>query len=120
MSHVNINDLDLSKIALAKMGRNVVLVYPNENSGKREPLQLVTGKMYIPFGVKKVETNYSQWFNCHIDCSLNQSKSEESVKYQEAIDRLDARIKELVETSELFDISESSLYFPILKETFYF
>ena len=72
--------------------------------------------MYIPFGVKHIETNYSQWDNCHIDCSLNQSKSEESVKYQEAIDGLDKRIQELVSNSELFDISEENTYFPILKE----
>jgi hypothetical protein len=91
MSHVNLFDLDLSKLKVAKSGRNIKVMY-----GK-EPLQLVTGKMYTPFGAKSNQNSYSSFTNCHIDCSLNQSKSEASVKYRESIEALDRKIIELIQ-----------------------
>jgi hypothetical protein len=123
MSHININELDLSKISLAKIGRNIILVYPDEN-GEKQPLQIVTGKMYIPFGVKINPNNYSSFPNCHIDCSLNQSNGQEAVLCREKLEELDLYIQELIVTnSHLFNtkenITENNIlekYRPILRE----
>lgn len=119
MSHVNLNDLDLSKLKIGKSGRMVKLMY------NKEPLQLVTCKLYTPFGAKVVSNNYSNFSNCYIDCSLNQSNSDSSVKYQVLLEDLDNRIKELIKESvHLFNTdseanAEQSVelnYKPILKE----
>ena len=80
MSHINLFDLDLTKLKVAKSGRLVKLMY------EKEPLQLVTGKMYAPFGVKVNQNSYSPFTTCHLDCSLNQSASEVSVKYRQALE----------------------------------
>jgi hypothetical protein len=93
MSHVNLFDLDLTKLKIAKSGRMVKVMY-----GK-EPLQLVTGKLYTPFGVKVNQNSYSPFATCHLDCSLNQSKSEASVKYRESLEALDNKIVELIQES---------------------
>lgn len=116
MSHINLFDLNLSLLKIAKCGRMVKLVY------NKEPLQLVTEKMYTPFGVKVNTNNYSSFTNCHLDSSLNQSSSEVSVKYGKALESLDARIIELLKESEhLFTNTESTIedietiYSPILR-----
>lgn len=118
MSHVNLSDIDLSQLKLAKSGRMIKIMY------NKEPLQLVTGKMYTPFGVKVNTNNYSNFTNCHLDCSLNQSNSEVSVKYRESLEALDKRIIELIQESlHLFttDMDYSpedipNIYSPILRE----
>lgn len=117
MSHVNLSELDFSLLKIAKSGRNIKLVY------NKEPLQLVTGKMYTPFGVKVNTNNYSSFTTCQIDCSLNQSGSESSMKYASGLEALDARIIELLKESEsLFTVGNSviteelvNIYNPILK-----
>ncbi len=91
MSHINLCDLDVSKLKLAKSGRNIKIMY------NKEPLQLVTGKLYTPFGVKLNSNNYSPFSVCHIDCSLNQSQSEISMKYRECLEKLDEKIIELIQ-----------------------
>lgn len=123
MSYTNINELDMTKISLAKIGRNISLVYPNE-SNEKELLQIVTGKMYIPFGVKINPNNYSSFPNCHIDCSLNQSNSQESLSCREKLEELDLCIQELiVKNAHLFNTSDNiteenilEKYRPILRE----
>jgi len=114
----SLSDIDLSQLKLAKSGRLVKIMY------NKEPLQLVTGKMYMPFGVKINTNNYSNFTNCHIDCSLNQSNSEISVKYKESLEALDKRIIELIQESlHLFKTDSdyepgdiSNIYGPILRE----
>jgi hypothetical protein len=118
MSHVNLADIDLSQLKLAKSGRMIKVIY------NKEPLQLVTGKMYTPFGVKINTNNYSNFTTCHLDCSLNQSKSEVSVKYKESLEALDKRIIELIQESlHLFNTDTEyqvedipNIYSPILRE----
>jgi hypothetical protein len=119
MSHVNLFDLDLSKLKIAKSGRMIKIMY-----GK-EPLQLVTSKMYAPFGVKVNQNSYSPFATCHLDSSLNQSKSEASVKYRESIEALDRKIIELIQESlHLFNTGNMNfqpedipnIYSPILRE----
>jgi hypothetical protein len=118
MSHVNISDIVLSQLKIAKSGRMIKLMY------NKEPLQLVTGKMYTPFGVKVNTNNYSSFTNCTLDCSLNQSNSEVSVKYRESLEALDQRITELIQESlHLFNTDTNytpedipNIYGPILRE----
>ena len=115
MSHVNIHDIDLNELKLAKVGKVVKLLY------KKEPLQLVTSKMYAPFGVKVQNNDYSSYTKCHLDCSLNQNNSTVSVKYREALEALDQKIAELIkEHVHLFNIKETidydNYYTPVLKE----
>lgn len=63
--------------------------------------------------------------NCYIDCSLNQSKSETSVKYRESLEELDRQVIKLIQdnlgqfntgsmTFEPEDIP--NIYSPILRE----
>ena len=119
MSHVNLFDLDLNKLKIAKSGRAIKVIYD------KEPLQLVTGKLYTPFGVKIVQNSYSQFSTCYLDCSLNQSKSEASVKYRESLEALDRKIIELIQESlHLFNTGNMTftaedipnIYSPILRE----
>lgn len=117
MSHVNLSEINLSLLKIAKSGRNIKLIY------NKEPLQLVTGKMYSPFGCKSSVNTYSSFTTCVLDCSLNQSSSEASIKYTKALEELDQRIIELLkESSHLFNdesiiVDEiDTIYFPILRE----
>lgn len=119
MSHVNLFDLDFSKLKIAKSGRMIKVLYD------KEPLQLVTGKLYTPFGVKVNQNSYSPFSSCHLDCSLNQSKSEASVKYRESLEELDRKIIELIQESlHLFNTGNQTfsaedipnIYSPILRE----
>lgn len=118
MSHLNLSDIDFSQLKLAKSGRMIKIMY------NKEPFQLVTSKMYAPFGVKVHVNNYSNFTNCYLDCSLNQSNSETSVKYRDLLDKLDKRIIELIQESlHLFntDMNYSpedipNIYGPILRE----
>lgn len=119
MSHININELDFSQLKIAKSGRMLKLVY------NKEPLQLVTGMMYTPFGVKGNTNNYSNFTNYHLDCSLNQSNSEASVKYRESLEALDRKIVELIqESQDLFNTGNDNIdfsdvqnvYSPVLRE----
>ena len=113
-SHINILDIDLSKLDLGKSGRNIKLLY------NRQPLQLVTSKMYTPFGVKVYNNDYSSFTNCHLDCSLNQGQDEILL----ALAALDNRIIELIKSkSNLFkdainiefDDDVSTYYSPFLR-----
>lgn len=119
MSHVNIFDLDMSKLKIAKSGRMIKVLYD------KEPLQLVTNKLYTPFGVKVNQNSYSQFSTCHLDCSLNQSKSEVSIKYKESLENLDKKIIELIQDNlHIFNTGGQSfqpddipsIYSPILRE----
>lgn len=119
MSHVNLNEIDLNQLKIAKSGKMIKLVY------NKEPLQLITSKIYSPFGVKVNTNTYSNFTTCHLDCSLNQSNSETSVKYSKALEALDNRIIELIqEYEQLFNTDNDninfndikSIYCPILKE----
>lgn len=114
MSHINLNEIDLNKLQLAKSGRLVKLMY------NKEPLQLVTGKLYSPFGVKVNPNNYSAFNNCHLDCSLNQNNSEVSVAYRNSLEKLDEKITELISNNtHLFNATngfDTSMYSPVLRE----
>jgi hypothetical protein len=117
MSHINLNELDLSKVNIAKSGRNVKLIYD------KLPLQLVTSKLYSPFGVRMNDNNYSPFKTCNIDCSLNQSNDPISIDYRVSLEALDNKIMELLKDSgHLFNLDNvnmdnvKGIYSPILRE----
>jgi len=112
MSHVNIADLDLSKLKIGKAGRAIKLIY-NGN-----PLQLVTTKMYTPFGVKIYNNDYSHFTNCHLDCSI----SETNVEIKKILEELDTRIRELITDSHdkafgEINFDDPSWYSSMFKDT---
>jgi hypothetical protein len=94
MSHINITDLDLTKLKIGKSGRTVKLLYDGN------PLQLVTSKMYAPFGVKVNNSDYSHFTNCHLDSSLNQSNSAASLEIKQVFSSFDEKIVELIKESQ--------------------
>lgn len=99
---VNLLELDLNSLELVKHGKTIKLMRMDNNN--LVPLKITTGIMYIPFGVKTYNNSYSSFNSCHIDCSLNQSKSEISVRYREVMQKLDERILELIKKNlDLFD-----------------
>lgn len=104
-SHINILDLDLSKLDLGKSGRTVKLLY------NKQPLQLVTSKVYCPFGVKVNNNDYSNFTNCHIDCSLSHMMSQHSINVATALEKFDNKIVELIKTKQnLFkDVTDVNL-----------
>lgn len=120
MSQINLSELNLDNLKLGKSGKTVKLLYNNE------PVQITTGKMYSPFGVKMYNNDYSSFTNCHVDCSLNQSESEISVNHREQLEGLDNKIVELIkehvhlfsskDININFDDNSSSFYSPILRE----
>jgi hypothetical protein len=102
MSHINILDIDLTKVQLVKVGRNPKLLY------NKEPLQLITTKLFSPFGVKVSNSDYSPFTNCVLDCSLNNSNSDNAIKVKDAFEGLDARILQLLEENvHLFKDSDN-------------
>jgi hypothetical protein len=116
MPVVDLQNLDVSCLKLGKSGRAVKLFYD------KEPLQLCTSTMYIPFGVKysvKEWTNYAEYY---VDCFLNNSKSETSMNFKTCIENLDSIIQKLVkENITLFNsknatANETFSYTPILRE----
>lgn len=116
MPAVDLQTLDITNLKLGKSGRAVRLLY-----GK-EPLQLCTSTMYIPFGVKfsvKEWTNYPEYY---LDCFLNNSKSDISINFKNCIERLDGMISDLVKDNlRLFDSKNETAkrdfeYSPILRE----
>jgi hypothetical protein len=116
MPAVDLQTLDIKNLKLGKSGRAVKLLYD------KQPLQLCTSTMYIPFGVKfsvKEWTNYPEYY---LDCFLNNSKSDISINFKECIGRLDSMISDLVKQNlTLFNSKTESPrsdfdYSPILRE----
>lgn len=104
--------IDNSLFKLAKSGRAVKLLY------NKEPVQICTSTLYSPFGVKPSIKGWSNFTEYNLDCSLNQSNSENSVLFRETIERLDKIIQELVKDNfSLFNTNEDNfVYNNILRE----
>lgn len=118
-SHISILDLDLSKLDLGKSGRMIKLLY------NKQPLQLVTPKLYAPFGVKVNTNDYSTFTNCHIDCSLSQAMSQNSIAVANVLENLDNKIMELIKSKRNlfkdvvdvdFDNNFSDSYSPFFRQ----
>jgi len=107
---------NLKDIKLGKSGRAVKLVH------NKEPIQICTSTMYLPFGVKSVNKEWNNFSEYHIDCSLNQSSSETSVVFRDTINDLDNIINELVKDNlSMFNsknetATDSFVYSPMLRE----
>jgi hypothetical protein len=116
MPVVDLQNLDVSSLKLGKSGRAVKLFYD------KEPLQLCTSTLYIPFGVKYTVKEWANYAEYYIDCFLNNSKSETSVNFKNCIENLDTIIQKLVkENISLFDSKRETAndkfsYTPILRE----
>jgi hypothetical protein len=107
---------NLKDIKLGKSGRAVKLFC------NKEPIQICTSTMYLPFGVKSVNKEWNNFSEYSIDCSLNQSSSETSVVFRDTINDLDSVINELVKANlSMFNnknetATDSFVYSPMLRE----
>ena len=116
MTVIDLQNLELEKFKLGKSGRAVKLFY------EKEPIQICTSTMYLPFGVKSVSKEWSNYSEYNMDCFLNNSTSSISVTFRESIEKLDDIIKNLVKSNlELFNsknesANENFTYSPILRE----
>lgn len=114
MSLLNLDNIDWSAFSLGKSGRTIKLLY------NKTPFQFCTSLLYSPFGAKSNVKDWSKFDEYYLDCSLNQSNSEQSIKFREFLTKLDEKINELVkENKELLNIpSDSSeyVYNTILRE----
>ncbi len=104
--------IDDSLFKLVKSGRTIKLLY------NKEPVQICTSTLYSPFGVKPTIKEWSNFTEYNLDCSLNQSNSENSILFRETIERLDQVIQQLVKDNlNLFNTKESDfIYNKILRE----
>lgn len=99
-------NIDESLFKLAKSGRAVKLLY------NKEPVQICTSILYSPFGVKPIIKEWSNFTEYNLDCSLNQSNSENSVLFKETIERLDTIIQNLVKDNlSLFNAKQDDFVY---------
>lgn len=116
MTVIDLQNLELENFKLGKSGRAVKLFYD------KEPVQICTSTMYLPFGVKSVSKEWSNYSEYNMDCFLNNSTSSISVTFRESIEKLDDIIKNLVKSNlGLFNsknesANENFTYSPILRE----
>jgi hypothetical protein len=111
---IDLKTIDKSKFKLGKVGRGVKLLYD------KNPVQICTSTLYSPFGAKPIIKEWSNFTEYNLDCSLNQSNSENSVAFRESIETLDNIIKELVQNNlPLFNVQNENsdfIYSSILRE----
>jgi hypothetical protein len=108
-----INSDNIKDIKMGKSGRTVKLLY------NKAPIQIHTATMYLPFGVKSVNKEWSNFNEYNIDCSLNGSDSETAVNFKNTMLSLDLAINNLVkENCNLFNIqpNQDFAYSSILRE----
>lgn len=114
MSLININEIDWDAFSVGKSGRTIKLLY------NKTPFQFCTSLLYTPFGVKSNTKDWAKFDEYYLDCSLNQSDSDQSISFREFMDKLDNKIQELVkENKDLMNIpkeSEDFTYNSILRE----
>lgn len=113
---MDLQNINIDDFKIGKSGRAIKLFY------NKEPVQFHTSTLYLPFGVKSVNKEWSDYSEYNIDCSLNQSSSETSMTFRKSIESLDKIVQELVKNNlELFNsknetANENFTYFPILRE----
>lgn len=116
MTVIDLQNLDLDKFKLGKSGRAIKLFYD------KEPVQICTSTMYLPFGIKSVSKDWSNYSEYNMDCFLNNSTSSISTTFRESIEKLDDIIRNLVsENITIFDSKNETardtfVYNPILRE----
>ena len=109
MSHINISDIKNENINIGKSGRSVKLLY------SKQPFQIVTCKLYLPFGLKETPNNYSQLPSLSLDCSIDNSCIDNQI-YFENLDEYLSNF--LAENKHYLDINMNNdelkkNYFPI-------
>lgn len=98
MPVLDLQNINATDFKLGKSGRAVKLFC------NKEPVQICTSTMYLPFGVKSVNKEWSTFSEFAIDCSLNQSSSEVSTAFRRSIETIDQIIERSVrENISMFD-----------------
>jgi len=112
MSLIDISNLDWNAFSLGKSGRSVKLLY------NKVPFQFCTSLLYTPFGVKSSSKDWSKFDDYYLDCSLNQSNSDQSIIFRDFVSKLDDKINELIkENKNILNITDENYdYNNILRE----
>jgi len=109
-------DMDINLITatsellqIGRVGRTFKMLYDST------PVRIATTALRVPFAVREIKSDYSNFTNCSIDCNLvDQSE-------QENYDALDERFKNVIRFSKVLvtddsvDFSDDSFYFDMFK-----
>jgi hypothetical protein len=104
---IDITQADFSKFKIGKSGRALKLLYDNES------VSFCTSGLYTPFGVNQNVKDWSNFTEYSVECSLNQSTSEQATAFREFLERLDSTIENLLKDQ----IPDGFVYYNILKES---
>jgi hypothetical protein len=102
---IDIDTVNWDSFQLAKSGKTWKLLY------NKEPVQFCTSTLYSPFGIKSVTKEWSTFSEYSLDCSLNQSNNVNATAFREFLEKLDEKVKELVE-----EAMQGATYHKILRE----
>jgi len=95
----SIENLVLSELKLAKAGRTVKLICD------KQPFNLKTSTLYLPFGVSKYKKQWSNFDEYTIDCYVD-SNTNENVHFTELNNRIFDLVKENTQLFNVNDVSE--------------
>jgi hypothetical protein len=107
---IDITNVDWNAFGVCKSGKSYKLMY------NKEPVKFCTSSLYSPFGVKSSIKEWSNFKDYYIDASLDQSALDSAKAFRDFLEKLDEKIKELVENNkELLGLTEVNIT-PILRE----
>ncbi len=102
---MNFTTLNLEKISLCKSGKTIKLF-----GEAKKPLELASGRLYLPFGVSSYENKWSGMYDYSVSCYVDE-------QFDAFCTRLDSKVRELLSdftTSELSDTLRQNKDFPKL------
>lgn len=88
MSHIKLSEINYELLKVAKSGRTLKLLYNNT------PLQILTEKVYTPFGCKGFTNQYSKFIDWSLDVSMSETANEA------VYDTLQEKVKGLLNDNE--------------------
>ena len=110
MKMSNLMTVDILKfegLNLAKVGRAIKLIYD------KQPVQLKTGILYLPFGISKYKKQWSQYEEYSIDCYIQDDNKNIDVKFTELNNKIFELVKEnaqLFSNTDVSTLSNSPFY----------
>ncbi|NBU34174.1 hypothetical protein EB118_04875 [bacterium] len=104
----SITDFDFNKLKIGKSGRLLKLVYD------KEPLSFCTEALYMPFSVNSNTKEWSNMTEYSIECSLDQSSSEQSVAFKTFLEKLDETVESLLKAHP--DVTTDFTYYKFFKD----
>lgn len=97
---VSVDLLNFNNLNLGKVGRVIKLIYD------KQPLQLKTGNLYLPFGINKYKKQWSPFEEYSIDCYIKDDNKNIDLKFTELNDKIFNLVKE---NNQLFNNVDTSV-----------